>query len=34
MKFITLNASFSKKWDTPLGYAISYLEPESIITEN
>lgn len=30
---LTLNASFSKKCEIPLGYATSYLDPESITTE-
>jgi hypothetical protein len=28
----TLNANFSRKCEIPLGYATSYLEPESITT--
>jgi hypothetical protein len=28
----TPKANFSKKCETPLGYATSYLEPESITT--
>lgn len=31
-KLFTLNANFSKKWLTPLGYRTSYLDPESIST--
>lgn len=29
---LTLKASFSKKWEIPLGNATSYLDPESIST--
>ena len=28
----TLNANFSRKCEIPLGYATSYLDPESITT--
>lgn len=30
---LTLNANFSRKWEMPLGYATSYLEPESMTTK-